>query len=117
MAKKNFDDVNTAPVYSKLTEATEAQGAAPLKKERRKYSEQETLDFMQEMKTSGRKGLKLPRINVAFQPDVYQYVNIMSRVRGDTLTEFVNLALRQHMEQNRELYDRALEFRREIDNL
>ena len=116
MAKKNFDSMSAEPVYSTINEATaEARETVPVRKERRTYSEQEAYELMKEMKTSGRKGVKMPRINIAFQPDVYQYVTVMSRVRGDNLTEFVNLALRQHMEDHSELYNRAMEFRRELD--
>ena len=71
----------------------------------------------EQMKTSGHKGVKLPRINLAFAPDVYEYIQIMSRVRGDNLTAFVNLALRQHMKEHGDLYEKAKEFRDALDSL
>ena len=72
---------------------------------------------MNQLKTSGHKGVKLPRVNLAFAPDVYEYIKTMSRVRGENMTVFVNLALRQYMNDHRELYDKAIEFREALDNL
>lgn len=122
MAKKDFSQVNTGRVYGTIAEATaeperdaqEVQEAAKARKPRKEYSAQERLDFIQEMRTAGRKGVKLPRINLAFAPDVYEYIQIMSRVRGESMTNFVNIALRQHIEEHRDLYDKAIEFRNSL---
>lgn len=119
MAKKDFSQVNTGRVYDAIAAATaapeqEAQEATTKYKPRKGYSEQEAQEFLQNMKTSGRKGLKLPRINLAFAPEVYEYIQTMSRVRGESMTEFVNLALRQHIEEHRDLYERAIEFRNSL---
>lgn len=81
------------------------------RKERRTYNEEEALQMMQALKTAGRKGVKLPRINVAFAPQTYDYITTMSRVRGETMTAFVNKIILEHMQEHRELYDKALEFR------
>lgn len=117
MAKKDFSKVNTERVYGVIAEATAEQEIAEepkTRKPRKTYSEQEAAEIMQGLKTSGRKGLKLPRINLAFAPDVYEYIQIMSRVRGESMTEFVNIALRQHLEEHRDLYDKAIEFRNSL---
>lgn len=125
MAKKDFTKVNTGRVYDTIAAATaeqeqnisqnqETQETQEKRKERRTYNEQEALEFMQTLKTSGRKGVKLPRINLAFSPDIYDYIQTMSRVRGENMTQFVNLALRQHMEENRDIYEKAIEFRNSL---
>lgn len=122
MAKKDFSQVNTGRVYDAIADATaepeqetqEAQQAQEAHKTRRTYTEQEAQEFTQALKTSGRKGLKLPRINLAFAPDTYEYVQIMARVTGVSMTEFVNLALRQHMEEHKDLYEKAIEFRKSL---
>lgn len=121
MAKpKNFSQINTDRVYNTIAEATaepdiqETQEVQETRKPRKEYTAQERLDFLQEMKTAGRKGVKLPRINLAFSPDVYEYIQIMSRVRGESMTAFVNIALRQHIEEHRDLYDKAIEFRNSL---
>lgn len=66
------------------------------------------------MKTAGRKGCRLPRINMAFAPELYDYVKTMSKVSGLTLTEFVNTVIKQYMDTHREQYDKALEFRNNL---
>lgn len=40
--------------------------------------------------TQGRKGLKLPRINMGFSPENHDWLRLRSRQRGMTITEFVN---------------------------
>ncbi len=81
---------------------------------RRTYSEEEKQKFLTAMKTAGRKGLRLPRINMAFSPELYDYIKIMSKVSGLTLTEFVNTVLNQYMNDHREQYEKALEFRHSL---
>lgn len=122
MAKRDFSQVSTSRIYDTIAEATaepeqETQEIQEIKKKnkpRKEYTAQERLDFMQDMRTAGRKGVKLPRINLAFAPDVYEYIQIMSRVRGESMTDFVNIALRQHIEEHRDLYDKAIEFRNSL---
>lgn len=117
MAKKDFSKVNTGRVYDAIAAATaeqEPQEAQETRKERKTYTEEEAAEFLRTGRTSGRKGVKLPRINLAFLPDVYEYIQIMSRVRGESMTDFVNIALRQHMEEHHELYDKAIEFRNSL---
>lgn len=116
MAKKDFSKVNTNKVYEAIEEATaepvqDAQEKPKKQKERRTYTEQEALEIMQTLKTSGRKGIKLPRINCAFSPENYLYIRTMARVSGMTLTEFINLALEEHAKEHAETYKRAKEFR------
>ena len=126
MAKKDFTNINTAPVYGAIAEATadpvqETQEAPLLQAEPQKpagasrYTEQEALEYMNNLQTTGRKGLKLPRINLAFAPDVYQYIRYMSRVKGVSMTEFVDAVLRQHMDDHRDIYEKAIEFMRGLE--
>lgn len=118
MAKKNFDDVNTNPVYDTIAQATadtqETQEKQKKRKERRTYTEEETQEIMQNQNTVGRKGVKLPRINMAFRPDVYDYIFTMSRVRGETQSDFVNHIVRRSMEENMDIYKKAIEFRNSL---
>lgn len=125
MAKKDFSGVNTGRVYNAIAEATAAQEytgiskpqetqEAPARKPRKTYTEEEAAVFLRSLKTNGRKGVKLPRINLAFAPDLYEYIQIMSRVRGESMTQFVNLALRQHMEQHKYVYEKAIEFKNSL---
>lgn len=93
-----------------------AQSTADVKKRgpRRTYSEQEAREIGETMKTSGRKGCGLPRVNFAFKPSIYEYVNTMARVSGISMTEFINKVLEDHMQEHQELYNKALEFRNQL---
>lgn len=114
MTKRDYSQINTGRVYDTIAEAT----AEPeTRKARKEYDAQEIQEFQENMKTSGRKGVKMARINMAFTPDVYEYIQVMSRVTGTTMTEFLNTAMRQHIRDHRELYDKAIEFRNSLNSL
>ena len=120
-SKKDFGQIGAGRVYSTIAEATaepeqaqevlEAPAAQPARKERRTYTPEEIQAFKDELRTAGRKGAKLPRMNIAFAPEIYDYIQTMSRVRGETLTDFVNHVLRQSMDDYADIYKRAQEFR------
>lgn len=117
MAKKDFS--NTDKAFDALAEAVQLPGQLKMqtpgtRKERKTYTDEEAAALLAQSKTSGCKGLKLPRVNVAFPPDVFMYIKIMSRVRGETQSEFVNHILRLNMEDNAELYKKALEFKNSL---
>jgi len=119
MAKKNFDDINTQDIYSKvIAEATQEAPAAQEKpaarKARKTYKEAEAAEFLHDIKTAGRKGVKLPRVNLAFAPDIYDYVKTMSKASGLTYTEFINKILRDHKEAHEDIYKKAVEIRNSI---
>lgn len=115
MANKDFSTADTSNIYDTITEATApATNQAQAPKSRREYTAEERLHFMEELRTSGRKGVKMDRINMAFKPAVFQYIEIMSRVTGMSKTGFVNFALTQHMEEHADLYNQALEFRKRL---
>lgn len=51
---------------------------------------QEQAQRAAEMRTQGRKGCKLPRINVAFSPENHEFIRIMAGISGQTMTELIN---------------------------
>lgn len=137
MAKKDFSGMNTGKLYDVIAEATaepaaqeaaenqQEQEAAEVPQEpaytytgpgRKTYSAEsaEAKELMNNFKTNGRKGLNLPRINLAFSPDNYDYITTMARVRGENLTKFVNAIIAEHKEQHKEVYEKAIEFRNSL---
>ena len=122
MGEKDFSGIDAGRMYNAIHEATaepaqEAQEVQETKRQykpRREYTEQEKQEYMQQGKTTGRKGLKMPRINLAFAPDIYEYIQIMSRVTGQSMTDYVNTILRQYMEEHQDIYKRAIEFRNSL---
>ncbi|MBD5162557.1 MAG: hypothetical protein HDT14_11225 [Oscillibacter sp.] len=59
------------------------------------------------VQTQGRKGAKLPRINMAFTPQNLEYLRIMAGLRGQSITKYVNALVEQDMDLNREAYNAA----------
>lgn len=114
MAKKDFSGVNTRSVYNQIADATaepdqqeEQQAQEAQKKPRKTYTEQEQQQFKAIRKTQGRKGCFVHRINMAFSEEVHQYIIVMSRIRGETITDFTNKVIEQHMKENQAVYDQA----------
>lgn len=124
MGKKNVDFTTASMenVYAHIAEVTqetpEEQKAQekPKKryKDRKEYTPEEAAAFAESFKTSGRKGLRLPRINVAFTPENYEYIRTMSRVRGENYTAFINWLIKTHKDENMDMYKKAHDF---IDNM
>lgn len=140
--KKDFSGVNVNPVYSAIAEATAAEQlpgqmaidttgaiieetpAADAQevieeqkkqyKARRTYTEAEAQEALENLQTSGKKGVKLPRINLAFTPANYEFIKIMAQVRGQNLTEFVNDVLKEARESHADIYEQAIAFRNSL---
>lgn len=118
--RKDFSSVNTGRVYGTIAEATaepeqqEAQEEQRTRRPRKTYTEQEQQEFMAAGATKGRKGCKAIRINMAFAPEVHEYIRVMARVRGETITEFTNYIFTRSMEENAETYRKAREFMESI---
>lgn len=101
MAKKDFTGVNTSRVYAGLEQATSHRGQQPA------ISPQEAEERAAEMRTQGREGAKMPRINMAFTPENHQFIKIMSTIRGETQTKFVNFLITRYREEHPEIYEDA----------
>ena len=90
------------PTKKKQPKSTEQR------KPRRTYTEEEQLTYKNELRTGGRKGCKAQRINMAFAPDVLDYLRTMSGLRGESMTRYVDRVLRSNMEKNADLYQQAV---------
>lgn len=121
MAKKDFTAAAAATMKNNIVEAQDTTATEELtdnpvkrRKSRKTYSEEEKQEFMSIGATSGRKGTKLSRINMAFTPENYDFIQTMAKVRGETLTSFVNDMVAKYREEHGELYKKAIEFRNSL---
>lgn len=113
MAKKDFTKINTDNIYADvINEAT--QEPQQTRKPRKTYDAQEAQEFMQGLNTSGRKGVKLPRINLALSPEMFDYVQVMSKASGLTYTQFFDKLLQEHKAKHDDTYQRAVEIRNSL---
>ena len=111
--KKDFSSLeNESGVYSKIEEAT-TEGRKP----RRSYTEEEKAAAIAAMNTQGKKGMKYPpelRINMAFAPEVADFIRTMSQIYGLNMTAYTNKCMREYMETNKEIYLKAKALRTTI---
>ncbi len=126
--KKDFSAVNINPVYSAIAEATEqlpgqlainndskiVEEQPKQRKSRKTYNALEAEELKETLNTAGRKGVKLPRINMAFTPANYKFLKIMAQVRGQNLTEFLNDIIKEAREIHADIYEKAIEFRNSL---
>jgi predicted DNA binding CopG/RHH family protein len=89
MPKKNFKDINPAMAF--ITETQEEQDAINAHDTQH---EQNTHVVSVAHTTQGKKGHKLPRINMAFSPENLEYLQIISRIEGMSITEYVNTLIK-----------------------
>lgn len=61
----------------------------------------------EELRTQGAKGCKAYRINMAFTPANYDFICVMSRIRGKTMTKYLNQVLDDYREYHSEIYEEA----------
>ena len=102
MAKKDFSAINadySSALLGSIEQATTQHG------QQSTASPEEQAQRAANLKTQGRKGCKAVRINTAYTPENYEYIQTMARLRGQSLTAFVNMLIDKHREQNAELYD------------
>ena len=108
MATKDYTQVNKGKAFQGIAAATKKR------KDRPEYTGAERAEIMETMKTSGKKGCGLPRINLAFRPSTYDYIQTMSKASGMTMTDFINVILQEHMDAHEDLYKQALAFRKAL---
>ena len=106
MAKEDFTQMFDAIADSTADKKTRGP--------RREYNAQEAAELKETMQTSGKKGVKMTRINFAIKPSNYEYVKTMSIVAGIGMTEFVNRCIEEHKQAHMDLYNHAIEFRNQL---
>ena len=114
MAKKKFDELNTSNVFEEQIEAAAAE-TIPEPIPRQKKGDLPTIEIQEKAReqgrTQGRKGCKAHRFNMAFSPKAYDFITTMARVRGETVTSFVNHLIEKTIDDNQYIYQQALKFR------
>ncbi len=111
MAKaKDFTSVNTGRVYGNIEQATSRKG------QQGKASPQEAAERAAELKTQGRKGCKAIRINMAFTPDNHEFIKVLSKASGRTMTEFTNDVITAYRKEHPEFMEQAKGFLNYINN-
>jgi hypothetical protein len=77
------------------------------------HTMQEQIEAAEARRTQGRKGLKMPKMNMSFTPSNMEYLRVMAGVNGMTVTRFMNYIIEQHAATNAERYKKAKELMRD----
>ena len=105
MARK-FDatKVNTGSktVIGEIAQATSKRG------QQGTATPQEQAERAAKGQTQGRKGCKAVRINMAFTPDNYEYIQRMAKLFGKTMTAFANQIIETYREEHGEMFDESI---------
>lgn len=99
--KKDFAEIKTGRVSAAITQATSRRG------EQVPADPQEAAERKSELRTQGRKGCKANRINMAFTPENHEFIKIMARISGKSMTEYCNFVIQKYREEHPEIYDQA----------
>ena len=110
MAKKDFAGINTGRVYGAIETATAKKG------QQGSASPQEQAERASELHTQGRKGCKAVRINMAFTPENHEFIKVMARASGRTMTEFTNLVIAAYRREHPEFMSDARAFLDKINS-
>lgn len=102
--KKDFGSVNTGRVYSSIEQATSKRG------QQGKASPQEAAERRESLSTQGRKGCKTTRINMAFTDSNHEFIKVMAKATGRTMTEFTNIVIAAYRNEHPEMMEQARDF-------
>ena len=100
--KKDFSSINTGNVSKAIETATSRRG------QQGAVTPEEAAARASDLRTQGRKGCKATRINMAFTPENHDYIKIMARISGKSMTEYANAVIAKYREEHPELYNEAL---------
>lgn len=75
-----------------------------------KASPQEASERAAQLRTQGRKGCKAVRINMAFTPDNHEFIKVMAKASGRTMTEFTNDIIAAYRAEHPEFMKQAASF-------
>lgn len=110
MATKKHDPIDLNIMEEDTVDASvtmnEAISGAQSTK-RKEYSKAEATAYNESLKTSGRKGLKLQRINMSFSDTNFEYISIMSGLNAMTKAQYVNMLIDRDRSQkdNKEAFE------------
>lgn len=89
MAKKDFIST-TNKAFNAIAEATADTRAAEPKEE-------------------------VKRINLALDPELHNFISILAKTTGKSLTAFINQVLQEYMDKHRDAYELALKFKESLE--
>lgn len=96
------------------TEGMVEQVAGKTSTQQKPVSATEKKQRINTRRTQGRRGCSMPRINTGYNLDAYNYIRVMARVTGKTMSQFVNDIVNEHRLTHIDTYNKALAFEKEL---
>ncbi len=106
--KHIMKDFTKAPKTSTILDDIQAGSLRSTKQQPASIEEQEARGNA--MQTQGRRGCKLTRYNLGLTPANLEFVNIVSRVKGQSKNEFINHVINAYRESHPDLLAKAKDF-------
>lgn len=105
-SKKDFSSISgpAGKVHSQVEQAISKKG------QQGRAGKEEIAERKEQLRTQGRLGCKAIRINMAFTPSNHQFIKVMSKASGRTMTEFTNLVLAAYQREHPEIMEQAQGF-------
>lgn len=121
---KDFSNLNTGRAMQQMQTAQGAQVAQDVqevqdtqekqgkqRKPRKRYTAEEAQKILESGRNAkGLGGVKMPRMNMAFTPQNYDFIATLATARGQNYTEFVNHMVDLYREQYKDQYEQAKAF-------
>lgn len=109
MAKSFKEKASRPSVYAAIsgtgTEASEVKEVIEVQEVQGDFTERQ-----ESLRTQGKKGAKAQRFNMAFTPSNLDFIRIMSKINGQTMTQFVNEIIDREREAQSETYQQVKSF-------
>lgn len=106
MAKSFKEKASRPSVYAAISGTdTEAAEVIEVQEVQGDFTERQ-----ENLRTQGKKGAKAQRFNMAFTPSNLDFIRIMSKINGQTMTQFVNEIIDREREAQSETYQQVKSF-------
>ena len=103
MAKSFKEKAARPSVYAAIsgteTEAAEVKEVIEVQEVQGDFTERQ-----ESLRTQGKKGAKAQRFNMAFTPSNLDFIRILAKLKGQTMTQFVNEIIDREREAQADLY-------------
>lgn len=109
MSKKSFKNDNPALAFISVDSDSNTQKVQDAR-------DTQEVQYVQETHpTQGKKGKKLPRINMAFSPENLEYLQLISRLEGISITQYVNNLVAKDRADKSDIVDKAKEILKGVE--
>lgn len=75
---------------------------------------QELREAQETFQTQGHAGMKMMRLNMAFTPSNTEFIRVMSRLNGQSMTRYINSVMDGERERKAEVYQKAKDFLKDL---